>query len=276
LEDAGFEAIDNLPARLLEKAIRSGEQRRPLAIGMDTRTRDFLAQRFLDTLDQLIADPAIALDLVFLECDDEILVRRFTETRRRHPLAKERPLADGIAAERQMLEPLSARASIRIDTGGLKAADLARILAGELGLDAGGALSIHVLSFSYKQGLPREADLVFDVRFLRNPHYVERLRPLSGLDAEVAAYVEADSAYAGFFQRLTGLLGPLLPRYEAEGKSYLTIAVGCTGGQHRSVAVAEALAAWLAAEGRPVSVAHRDLAGGRGALKFARPKARQA
>lgn len=262
LEDAGFEAMDNLPTRLLERAIRSGDGKRPLAIGMDMRTRDFMAQRFLETLDLLLCDTAIAVSLVFLECDDDALIKRFTETRRRHPLAKERPLADGIAAERQMLAPLRERATCHIDTTGLNTADLARLLSGKLGLESNGGLVLHITSFSYRQGLPREADLVFDVRFLRNPHYEERLRLLSGMEPEVASYVEGDPAFGDFFARLTDLIAPLLPRYEAEGKSYLTIAVGCTGGQHRSVAVAEHLAAWLSVQGRTVSVGHRDLPDG--------------
>ncbi|MET4807690.1 RNase adapter RapZ [Limibacillus sp. MBR-115] len=272
LEDAGFEAMDNLPTRLLERAIRGSDGMRPLAIGMDMRTRDFMAQRFLETLDLLMRDAAISLSLIFLECDDDALIKRFTETRRRHPLAKERPLADGIAAERQMLAPLRERATHHIDTTGLKTVDLARILSGLLDLESGGGLVLHITSFSYRQGLPREADLVFDVRFLRNPHYENGLRHLSGLEPEVAAFVEGDPSFGDFFARLTDLIGPLLPRYEAEGKSYLTIAIGCTGGQHRSVAVAERLAAWLSVQGRAVSVGHRDLPDGRAGMRSVEAK----
>ena len=260
LEDLGYEAIDNLPLHLVRASLAS-EDRRPLAVGLDTRTRDFAAGRMLGLLEELGDDPALATRLVFVDCDDETLVRRFTETRRRHPLAQERPVLDGIQAERQLLAPLKARADLRFDTSLLAPAEFRRLLAGHLSLagESGLGMMTFVTSFSFRQGLPREADLVLDVRFLRNPHYVPELKPLDGRDRAVRDYVEQDPDYAGFFERLAALLGPLLPRYEAEGKSCLTIAVGCTGGRHRSVALAERLAQWLMGQGRAVVVAHRDL-----------------
>ena len=260
LEDLGYEAIDNLPLHLVRASLAS-EDRRPLAVGLDTRTRDFAAGRMLGLLEELGDDPALATRLVFVDCDDETLVRRFTETRRRHPLAQERPVLDGIQAERQLLAPLKARADLRFDTSLLAPAEFRRLLAGHLSLagESGLGMMTFVTSFSFRQGLPREADLVLDVRFLRNPHYVPELKPLDGRDRAVRDYVEQDPDYAGFFERLAALLGPLLPRYEAEGKSYLTIAFGCTGGRHRSVALAERLAQWLMGQGRAVVVAHRDL-----------------
>ena len=276
LEDQGFEAIDNLPLRLLKRILKDEEPGRPLAVGIDTRTRGFATQSFLETLDALIANPGYNIRLVFLDCEDDVLVQRFTETRRRHPMATDRPLADGIAAERSLVDPLRQRAAIHIDTSRLHTSDLGRLLSGNLGLKDEQGLSLFVTSFSYRKGLPREADLVFDVRFLRNPHYDARLRPLTGLDAEVARHVEADPGFAEFYARLTALLAPLLPRYEAEGKSYLTLAVGCTGGRHRSVAIAERLAQWLLDHGRGVTVAHRDLPGNEGEARSLEPSARRA
>jgi RNase adaptor protein for sRNA GlmZ degradation len=261
LEDLGYEAIDNLPLDLVTASLSTLSERRPLAIGIDTRTRDFAAGRLLHLSEELRALPDSAVTLVFIDCDDEALVRRFTETRRRHPLAQDRRVQDGIQAERQLMAEVKLKADLRFDTSLLTPAEFRRLLAGHLSLagESGLGMMTFVTSFSYKLGLPREADLVFDVRFLRNPHYVAELKPQSGRDAEVARYVEEDPDYRPFFQRMTELLRPLLPRYEGEGKSYLTIAIGCTGGRHRSVFVAERLAEWLMQEGRPVVVAHRDL-----------------
>jgi RNase adapter protein RapZ len=168
---------------------------------------------------------------------------------------------DGIRLERERVSPLRERADLVIDTSALTAADLRRLLQGHFALDRAPGVSVFVTSFSYRNGLPRDADLVFDVRFLENPHYVAALRPLTGLDPAIGAYLEADPGFAPFFERLVALLDPLLPRYDREGKSYLTIAIGCTGGQHRSVYVAERLAGWLRDQGKPVGpVGHRDLA----------------
>ncbi len=263
LEDLGYEAIDNLPLRLLPQALdQDGAGGKPLAVGMDIRGRDFAVDPLLRQLAELSGDPRVSARLLFIDCEDEVLRRRFTETRRRHPLAEERPLADGIAAERRLMRPLLARADLTIDSSELSVADLRRQLSGHFGLHARGKLSVLIASFSFRKGLPREADLVFDVRFLANPHYREELRALTGLAPEVARYVEADEGFQGFFDALTGLLQPLLPRYAAEGKSYLTIAIGCTGGQHRSVVVAERLAAWLRAAGvETLDTSHRDIAG---------------
>jgi RNase adaptor protein for sRNA GlmZ degradation len=257
LEDLGYEAIDNLPLDLLGSMDREGG---PIALGVDIRSRSFAAGRILDQLGRLGAGARITL--LFLDCDDEVLERRFTETRRPHPLAADRRVADGIAAERRLIAPLRERADLTVDTTGLTGADLRRLLSGHLGLGDGPGMKIFVTSFSYRGGLPREADLVFDARFLANPHYEPALRPLDGRDPRVADYVAGDPAFGAFFEGLTEMLAPLLPCYEREGKSYLTIAVGCTGGRHRSVAVVERLAAWLAGLGRPVELAHRELGPG--------------
>ena len=258
LEDFGYEAVDNLPLSLLPNLLAAPAPA-PLAIGVDVRTRDFGVSALLAALDRLIAEHALALQIVFLDCEDDRLVRRYTETRRRHPLAGDRPVTDGIALERQRVSPLRDRADLVIDTTALSPGDLKRLLYGHFALNAASRITIFVTSFSYRHGLPRDADLVFDVRFLRNPHYIAALRPLTGHDAEVGGFIEADPDYAPFFERLCAWLAPLLPRYEREGKSYLPIAFGCTGGRHRSVYVAERLAAWLGKEGRTVAVGHRDL-----------------
>jgi UPF0042 nucleotide-binding protein len=258
LEDMGYEAVDNLPLSLLPNLLGASAGP-PLAVGVDVRTRDFGVGELLATLDRVAIQHKLALQIVFLDCEDDRLVRRYAETRRRHPLAGDRPVTDGIALERRRLTPLRDRADLVIDTTALSPGDLKRLLHGHFALDAAPGITIFVTSFSYRHGLPRDADLVLDVRFLRNPHYLPDLQPLDGRDAAVGAYVESDPDFAPFFSRLCAWLGPLLPRYESEGKSYLTIAIGCTGGRHRSVYIAERLAQWLSREGRPVGIGHRDL-----------------
>jgi UPF0042 nucleotide-binding protein len=258
LEDIGYEAVDNLPLKLLPALVREAGNR-PVAVGIDARTRDFAVASVIEELDALRGDPAFEVRLLFLDCEDEVLRRRFTETRRRHPLALDRPVTDGILRERQLLAPLRDRADGVIDTSATAIGDLRRMLQAGAGHEERAALVVFLVSFAYRNGLPRDADLVFDVRFLRNPHYVEGLRHRTGRDAEVRDYVEADPAFAPWFERLTAWLGPLLPRYEEEGKSYLTIAIGCTGGRHRSVTIAEKLSAWFAAQGRRAELRHRDI-----------------
>src|SRR5262249_42569360 len=239
LEDIGYEAFDNLPLTLVPPLIESAAADAPaIAVGADLRTRGFGIENMLGPLDEAVGRSARELKVLFIDCDDERLQQRYTETRRRHPLAGDRPVIDGIRLERQRVSPLRDRADLVIDTSALTAADLRRLLHGHFALDRAPGVSAFVTSFSYRNGLPRDADLVSDVRFPDNPHYVAALKPLSGLDAPVGAFIAADADFAPFFRRLTELLLPLLPRYDREGKSYLTIAVGCTGGQHRSVYVA--------------------------------------
>jgi UPF0042 nucleotide-binding protein len=260
LEDLGYEAVDNLPLFLLEPLMTKADLRnRPLAVGIDGRTRDFTAERLLGEIHTLEKTAGRRIALVFVDCSDDVLARRFVETRRRHPLAADRPVRDGIARERALLEPLRGHADVMIDTTELATFQLRQLLAANFALQAQPDLQIFVTSFAYRRGIPREADLVFDVRFLRNPHYVEELRPLTGTDGAVAAYIENDPEFPRFFAHLTALLEPLLPRYRLEGKTYLTIAVGCTGGRHRSVFVAEKLAAWLRAHKRAVALSHSAL-----------------
>ena len=260
LEDIGYEAVDNLPLGLLERLLEphAGEAG-ALAIGIDIRTRDLDSSAFSRQFDSLLAQAELDVTLVFLDCDDDVLGRRFTETRRRHPLATDRPVNDGIRLERQRLAWLRERADLVVDTTLNAPSELKRRLTGHFGLDESRGLRLFVTSFAYRRGLPREADLVFDVRFLANPHYEPELQPLSGRDAKVADFIAADSAFAPFFGSLVAMLEGLIPAYEREGKSYLTIALGCTGGRHRSVFVAERLAASLGDKGWPASVGHRDL-----------------
>jgi RNase adapter protein RapZ len=259
LEDLGFEAVDNLPATLLGGLVRPGQRvERDVAIGIDCRTRAFDPQKLCRQLNERAGARNSNLRLLFLDCDDEILRRRFTETRRRHPLGPDRPVTDGIQRERQLMAPLRDCADFVIDTSQLSPTGLRQLIVGHFGKPVAAQPTLSVISFAYRNGLPREADLVFDVRFLANPHYVDELRPLTGADPAVRAYVEADPAFPLLMARLDDLLMPLLPLYQKEGKSYLTIAFGCTGGRHRSVVVAESFAAHLRAAGRLVALQHRD------------------
>ena len=269
LEDIGYEAVDNLPLELLPHLVgglaaeadsgraASGEQ--PIAIGIDCRSRGFSGRDFVERIQKLRTTPHLEVILIYLDCEDEVLIRRFTETRRRHPLAPDRGVADGIARERSLMFPVRGMADLVIDTSTRSNADLKRLMNERFGLERQPGLALTVMSFSYRVGVPREADLVFDVRFLSNPHYVDALQPLNGEDAEVARYIEGDGSLAPFMASLSALIDPLLPNYEREGKSYLTIAIGCTGGKHRSVYVAKRLAGTLRGSGRPVALIHRDL-----------------
>jgi UPF0042 nucleotide-binding protein len=265
LEDLGYETVDNPPLRVLEELVGDGEA--PLAVGLDTRTRGFAGADALDTVARLRAAQGARVTLVYATADEAVLLRRYTETRRRHPLTPGGSLggrvADGIARERALLEPLREVADLVVDTSNLPLPDLRRMIELRFRPENAPGLSVLVQSFAFPKGLPQEADLVFDLRFLRNPHYVDALRPGTGLDPEVAAYIEGDPDFAGFWQRLTEFLRPLLPRYVAEGKKYLTVAVGCTGGRHRSVLVAERLGDYLRRLGWRADVAHREFAAGR-------------
>lgn len=265
LEDLGFEAVDNPPLPLMEELVTRGE--RPVAVGVDSRSRGFDPAAVLLTLQRLRLNPALRPELLFAWADEGVLIRRYTETRRRHPMAPRGRVVDGIVAEATLLAPLRDAADLVLDTSelplpALRAEIEARYGAAEAGL---GGLTISLISFAYPKGLPRDADLVFDARFLRNPHYDPILRPGTGLDRAVADFVVADSAFQPFVRKVTDLLTLLLPRFVEEGKKYLGIAVGCTGGRHRSVCVVESLAARLAELGPAggpswrVTVTHREL-----------------
>lgn len=254
LEDLGYEVFDNVPLALVEPLLKEGEDaERSLAFGIDSRSRGF------DPRAVMHASEKLGATLVFVTADEAVLQKRFTETRRRHPLASDRPVSAGIKKELTLLHPMKAVADPIIDTTELSIHDLRRIIAGHFSLDGEPGLRVTVMSFGFKHGIPREADIVMDARFLRNPHWVDALRPLTGLDAPVANYVEEDGGYAGFMEDFKNMIGKLLPRYAGEGKSYLTLAIGCTGGRHRSVHVAKTLGDWLGAQGVTVLVDHRDL-----------------
>ncbi len=262
LEDLGYETVDNPPLAVLPSLVEDGTL--PLAAGIDTRTRGFDAEQMMRVLHELRRKPGVDLTVIFATAEEPVLLRRFTETRRRHPLAPGGALgtsvADGIAREAAVLAPLRQEADLIIDTSDMPVAQLRPMIEERFRPEGSQGMAIAVQSFGFPKGLPREADLVFDVRFLRNPHYVPALKPLTGRDAGVAEYVATDPDFPGFFARLTGFIDPLLPRYVAEGKKYLTVAIGCTGGRHRSVLVVERLADHLRSLGWRVDVNHREIA----------------
>ncbi len=266
LEDLGFEAVDNPPLPLMEELVTRGD--RAVALGIDTRSRGFDVGAVLHTLARLRLNPALRPELVFATADDNVLLRRYTETRRRHPLAPTGRVIDGIEAETALLAPLREAADMVLDTTDLPLSSLRSVVESRFGGASATfpGMTISLASFAYPRGLPRDADLVFDARFLRNPHYDPILRPGTGLDRDVAAFVEADPAFEPFLTKVTDLLSLLLPRFVEEGKKYVGIAVGCTGGRHRSVHVVQCLASRLD-ELRPagsppwrVTVNHRELA----------------
>ena len=265
LEDLGWEVVDNLPLRLLDRllaappAADAGDAPRPLALGLGARTREFDPNRIISRAEALRDKHGLEIGALFLDCAGSELERRYAETRRRHPLAPDRPASDGIGRERELLAPLRDWANRLIDTTNLSAQELANQVRDTFGGHKADEPVLSVVSFGFARGLPRNADLLFDMRFLQNPHWVPALRPGTGLDPEVAAHVAADPAYDEAVSRIEELIGLLVPRYRAEGKSYVTIAIGCTGGRHRSVHVAERIAGWLRGRGFSPTVNHRDL-----------------
>lgn len=258
-EDVGFETIDNIPLSLLERVFEGPSRLPPIAIGIDVRNREFSVDTVTAVLDSIDAMPEIEAETLYLDCRPDVLVRRYSETRRRHPLAPEGSPAAGIDREAGILAPLKRRADHLIDTTDMTPHQLRA----EIGRLFGGAgfneLVLSVESFSYKRGLPRGVDMIFDVRFLQNPHWEEDLRSLDGRDDRVASFVAADARFAPFFEKVTELILSLLPAYKSEGKTHLAVGIGCTGGQHRSVTVAEMLSKGLADRGWRVSTRHREL-----------------
>jgi RNase adapter protein RapZ len=257
LEDVGYEAVDNPPVTMLEEMIATGRDEPPggnelpgrtsgnrkLAVGIDARSRGFDALDVLDAVARLRKQPSLRLDLVYAWADESTLQRRYSETRRPHPLAPQGVVAEGIAAEIALTEPLREEADLVVDTSDLPIVTLRHLIERHFGANSGQArMAVSLISFAYPRGLPREADLVFDARFLRNPHYDPILRPRTGLDPEVGAYIEADPDFPTFFSRIAELVELVLPRFVQEGKKYATITIGCTGGRHRSVHLIEKLA----------------------------------
>jgi UPF0042 nucleotide-binding protein len=273
LEDLGWEAIDNFPIRLLERLIGNGNDagpRPPLAIGFDSRTRGFVPEDIIARVRKLSARPDLDVTTLFLDCASGELERRYNETRRRQPLAAGRPIQAGISAERELLAPLRRWAEAVIDTTELSAAELQRAIRERFADDADAGATITVSSFGFARGMPPLADLVFDMRFLANPHWVPELREQTGLDAAVQAYIEEDPAWDEAFARIRDLVLMLIPRYAAQGKAYVSVAIGCTGGRHRSVYTAERIAGALREAGISPTVIHRNL-GSRAADQLERP-----
>ncbi len=262
LEDLGWEPIDNFPIRLLGRLVgtpQGGDNPAPLAIGFDTRTRGFNAHQIIERVKKLSTRADLEVTTLFLDCAGQELERRYNETRRRHPLALDLPAATGIAAERELLEPLRRWADMVITTTDYSAADLQAVMRERFRGEASAPVTVTVTSFGFSRGIPPVADLVFDMRFLDNPHWDPELRPLTGQDAAVATRIAADPAFADAFERIRDLILLLLPRYEAQGKAYVSIAFGCTGGRHRSVYVAERITDVLRGAGFSPTLLHRNL-----------------
>lgn len=259
LEDLGYETIDNLPLSILPRLLEVSTTTHPLALGLDVRNRDFSINGVLDIVDRMVRNPEISVELLYLDASPDALVRRYSETRRRHPLSPAENAAIGVTREQDLMVPLRARADVLIDTSDLTPHQLRDEVERWFALPDGSGMAISVQSFSYKRGMPRGVDMVFDVRFLANPYWNEALRGKNGTSADVRTFVEADSRYDAFFEKVLDLTRLLLPAYEEEGKRYLSIAFGCTGGQHRSVTLAENLSLALADHGAQVSIRHREL-----------------
>lgn len=252
LEDNGYEVLDNFPLSLLDDLLKEKSDK-PLAIGIDSRTRNFSIPKLIKSVKDSQAT------LVFMTCKHSILQKRYTETRRKHPLAKDRPVSDGINKEADLMAPLKDVADLLIDTTELNIHDLRRTIEENFAQKGTQRLTVSLISFGFRNGIPREADIVMDVRFLKNPHWDKKLKPLTGQDKKVGAYIESDESFEPFIDNFKNLLEPLFARYNHEGKSYLTIAIGCTGGKHRSVYTVEVLQKWLKKLKIKTHVKHRDM-----------------
>ncbi|MGZ3172730.1 MAG: RNase adapter RapZ [Croceibacterium sp.] len=264
LEDLGWEAVDNFPIRLLGRLIgRDGERAEgdtpPLAIGFDSRTRGFAPDRVIERVKQFSARDDLEVTTLFLDCSTAELQRRFDETRRRHHLAQDVPVDLGILAERELLAPLRRWADVLIETTRFSSNELRQVIRQHFAGESSGQMTVTVSSFGFSRGVPPAADLVFDMRFLDNPHWQPELRDLTGLDEPVGAHIVKDEAFDASFGRIRELLLDLLPRYAAQGKSHVNIAFGCTGGRHRSVFTVERIAAALREGGFSPTVLHRNL-----------------
>ncbi len=260
-EDLGFFCVDNLPTALLPKftelCTQSGSEISKVAIGIDVRERGFF-KNFLEVLDE-IKKENYNIEILFLEASDEALIRRFSETRRPHPIAKDGSVIDGIRLEREMLSELRKRADKIIDTTNYNVHQLKEVLNKYYLESESKKLTISFTSFGYKYGIPYDVDLIFDVRFIQNPNFVKELKPLKGSDKAVIDYILKFKETKAFLEKLRDFLRFLIPMYEKEGKSYLTIGIGCTGGRHRSVAVSEILKGYLEKEGYSINIKHRDI-----------------
>ena len=274
LEDLGWEAIDNFPIRLLDRLVGSeaGNTGHPLAIGFDCRTRGFSPAAVIEQVKSLTARDDLMVTTLFLDCAGGELERRFNETRRRHPMAQGRPVQAGIVAERELLAPLRRWADAVIDTSDFSSNELQQAIRERFAGSAPGKMEVNIYSFGFARGTPPLADLLFDMRFLDNPHWVEELRPLTGLDAPVGEHIRQDPAFDTVFGQIRDLLLTVLPRYEAQGKAHVNVAFGCTGGRHRSVFTAQSIAGALREAGFSPTVLHRNL-GSRAADQIEGPQA---
>ena len=252
LEDLGYEVLDNFPLTLIDQLLDTKSDR-PIAIGVDSRTRNFSAAKLKQAVKKYDAA------MVFITCKHSELQKRFTETRRKHPLAKDRPVSDGINKEMELLKPVKEQADLVIDTTEFSIHDLRHVIDGHFARENKQRLAVTLVSFGFKNGIPREADIVMDVRFLANPHWDKKLKPLTGKDKKIGAYIEKDESFAPFIENFQNMIEPLLARYNHEGKSYLTIAIGCTGGKHRSVFTVEKLDKWFKGLKIKTHVKHRDI-----------------
>ncbi|WP_114965279.1 RNase adapter RapZ [Alkalilacustris brevis] len=259
LEDLGYETIDNMPLELSVRLLEGPPLGRPLALGINARTRGFSVAGFLELFDSFDRNPNIMASLLYLDCSADALLRRYSETRRRHPFAPSQHPSEGIAQELELLEPLRQRADFLINTSEMTPHDLRAELHRWFAGSENPGLAVSVHSFSYRRGVPRGLDMVFDCRFLRNPHWEPGLRARDGRDPEVAAHIRADSRFGVFLSKVRDLIEFLLPAHAEEGKAHLAIGFGCTGGQHRSVMMVESVAAALAQSGWRVSKRHREL-----------------
>lgn len=258
LEDVGFLCMDNLPVVLLPKVIELANEstHKDLAVVVDARDRSFISDAGA-VVDDLV-DKGVDVRVVYLECKPDRIIRRFSETRRRHPLADTGDFAAAITEERQLLDELRNRAYLTIDTTDLTVHDLKKLVQDRLAPSDDDRMAVKVASFGFKHGPLLSADLVFDVRFIANPYFIDRLRGSTGLDPEVSSFVLGQDGVDEFVERLVEMLAFLVPRYRAEGKAYLTIGIGCTGGKHRSVALSEHVGAALRQRGIDLVVEHRD------------------
>ncbi|MEM9501526.1 MAG: RNase adapter RapZ [Pseudomonadota bacterium] len=260
LEDLGWETIDNFPVRLLKRLVtKPDRQQAPLAIGFDSRTRGFVPSKIIELVKDLTSRDDLSISFMFIDCAGAELERRYNETRRRHPMAQDRPLREGIAAERELLEPLRRWANIVIDTSALTSNELQGHVRDMFGDTDRQPMTLTVSSFGFARGMPPLADLVFDMRFLDNPHWVEGLRELTGQDEPVAELIQQDPAFSKSFDQIRNLLLTLIPLYQTQGKAYVHVAFGCTGGRHRSVFTAERMAKGLREAGFSPTVRHRNL-----------------
>ena len=260
LEDLGFEAFDNLPLSLLPLLISGAQKNYPLALGIDLRNRDFSNNKLVEVINTINSDADFKCSLLYLDCSDHVLRRRYSETRRRHPLAPNKGAEIGIQKEKSLLASLSINADSLINTSEMTPHDLKfQIEKLYTANNLKQAMNVHVHSFAYKRGVPKSVDMVIDCRFLRNPHWDLKLRKLTGQDSLVQSHIQLDPKFDDFIEKLDNLIDFLIPAYENEGKSYFNLSFGCTGGRHRSVFITELITETLAKQNIRVSKRHLEL-----------------